>query len=517
MRLLLINPEFPESFWSFSWALDRIMPEKRALTTPLGLATLAALCPADWNITIVDENVEPIDWDFEADIVGVCGMGVQFLRQREILSKFRERGCYVVAGGSFASLCPRDYADVADTVISGEAEFIWPQFCADFETGTQRKLYTETEEVDLSLSPIPRNDLIHTKLYHYVGMQFSRGCPFLCEFCDIIVMFGRKPRTKTLQQVERELDSLRMLGVRNVFFVDDNLIGHIPKCKKLLTFLADYQQRHSYRFTFGTEASMNLASDRDLLPLMRGANFEWVFIGIESPSQEALLETRKEQNTRKDMLESIQTIYGHGLDVFAAFIVGFDADDQSIFQRQYQFIVNSGIVLAAVGLLMAIPATPLYTRMTKENRLRPVDEFRTIRNQFATTNIIPLQMTFEEMISGFRDLQSKLVEEQTIYRRITNKFTYLRNASIPFDSANGELKRYIYRFILHGLLPGGPLRWFYFVRSLISAWKNSIKPSIVFMNWIYAISFKHFCLTKILPESERNAKVRFNSASNIAS
>ncbi len=505
MKLLLINPKFPESFWSFSWALSRIVRDKKALTTPLGLATLAALCPEHWQITILDENVEIIDWEFDADLVGVCGMGVKFLRQQEILIEFRKRGRYVVAGGSYASLCPDDYSDLADTVIAGEAERIWPEFCADFEMGTAQSIYRETGEVDLACSPVPRYDLIKTDLYYYTGMQFSRGCPFLCEFCDIIVMFGRKPRTKPLQQIERELDSLRTLGVTNVFFVDDNLIGHLPKCKELLTFLTEYQNRHNYRFTFGTEASMNLTGERNLLPMMREAGFEWVFIGIESPSREALLETKKEQNTRKDLIESIQSIYSHGLDVFAAFIVGFDSDNENIFERQYNFIVESGIVLSAVGLLMAIPSTPLYHRLERENRLRPADEFRTIRNQFGTTNLVPLQMTFEELIAGFQRLQARLVEEETIYRRISNKFRSFRNGTVPFRLSRGDILRYAWRFIVHALLSGGINRSYYFARSLFDAWKNSVKIPIVLVNWTYAVSFKEFCVTQLFPESQKNA------------
>ena len=487
--------------------LQTIITDKCTLTTPLGLATVAALTPSDWQITIVDENVEPIDWNFKADIVGVCGMGVQYLRQREILQQFRERGYYVVAGGSYASLCPNDYEDVADTVICGEAEWIWPQFCKDFENGTQRSLYRETGEVDLADSPVPRYDLIKTDAYYYIGLQFSRGCPFRCEFCDIIVMFGRKPRTKTLQQVQRELDSLRALGIKNVFFVDDNLIGHLPKCKQLLAFLAEYQETNNYRFTFGTEASLNLSADPNLMSSMRRANFEWVFIGLESPSEEALHETKKEQNTRRNMLESVRTIYSYGIDVFAAFIVGFDADDESIFERQYQFIVDSGIVLAAVGLLMAIPSTPLHARLTMENRLRPVDEFRTIRNQFATTNIIPAQMTFEQLISGFRVLQQRLIQEETIHKRIANKFRFLRNPPVPFQLSLNEILKYAFRFVVYGLLPGGPRRWFYFLKSLLAAWKYSIPFPIVLANWAYALSFQKFCLEHVVNRDDAESKI----------
>lgn len=499
MKLLLINPGFPESFWSFSWAFERIAGTKTALTTPLGLATVAALCPSDWDVTILDENIEPIDWDIEADIVGVCGMAVQFQRQKEILNGFRRKGRYVVAGGAYASLCPEEYSDLVDTVISGEAEYIWPQFCSDFETGTPGKLYRQTGDVNLEDSPIPRFDLIKLDQYFNVGLQFSRGCPFLCEFCDIIVMFGRKPRTKNLDQIEQELDSLRSLGISNLFFVDDNFIGHLPRCKKLLEFLSEYQKKHNYRFIFGTEASINMAADRNLLKLMRGANFEWVFIGVESPSREALLETKKTQNIREDLLTSLRTIYSFGLDIYAGFIVGFDADDKTIFDRHFRFIVESGIVLAAVGLLTAISKTPLFERLQQANRLKSTTPFQMIRNNFTATNLIPLRMTYDEMIEGFRDLQARLSQEKTIYQRISNKFLFLRNAPVPYHLSRKEIIRRSLRFLVYGLLPGGPKRWYYFVRSLLAAWNNSIEIPVVLFNWTYALSFRQFLLKEILP------------------
>ncbi len=480
-----------------SWVLDQITRDKKALTTPLGLCTVAALCPANWDIAIIDENIEPIDSEVEADIVGVCGMAVQFLRQKEILSHFRRKGRYVVAGGSYASLCPEEYADLADTVISGEAEYIWPQFCTDFEKGTPKKLYQQAGEVDLTHSPVPCYDLVKTSLYCTVGLQFSRGCPFLCEFCDIIVTFGRKPRTKSLDQVERELDSLRALGISHVFFVDDNFIGHLPHCKMLLAFLAEYQKKHDYRFTFGTEASINMAADRRLLESFREANFQWVFIGIETPNQEALIETKKIQNTREDLLKSIGTIYSFGLDIYAGFIVGFDADDQTIFDRQFRFIVESGIIVSTVGLLTAIPKTPLFRRLQKANRLRSTTQFHRIRNNFAATNLIPLKMTYDEMIDGFLNLQARLSEEKTIYQRISNKFRSLLNSSTTSNLPPGKIFLYSWRFLIYGLLPGGYKRWYYFLGSLFLAFRHSVGFPIVIMNWIYALSYRQFCLEEI--------------------
>lgn len=488
-KLLLINPKFPESFWSFSWALDKITTDKKTVNSPLGLATLAGLTPEGWEITIVDENVESIDWGAEADLVGVCGMGVQVPRQKEILAHFRRRGRYVVAGGSYASLCPEDYAGLADTVVSGEAEYIWPQFCADFAAGQPQALYRETGEVDLTVSPTPRYDLIKTDLYQKVSLQFSRGCPFRCEFCDIIVMFGRKPRTKTMEQVERELDLLRGRGVTSVFFVDDNLIGHIHKAKELLAFLANYQKRHGYRFSFGTEASINMADDRELMELFRAANFEWVFIGIETPNEESLKETLKKQNLRSDLLTSVRTVYDYGLDIFAGFIVGFDNDDKTIFDRQYNFIVSSGIVVSMVGLLSALPKTPLHERLHKAGRLRLQEATDNTR---PSTNVIPLQMTYEEMVAGYEDLQRRLTSDRAIDQRIRNKLRHLKN---PLTSPHLSLRQkisYVVGLLIHGILPGGPRRIAYFLRSCLPALRHPKTFTVIVTDWIAALSLKSY-------------------------
>src|SRR6266496_2323728 len=306
MRLLLINPRFPESFWSFRWAADEILPGKRAINPPLGLATLAALCPPDWEVEIVDENIESIPLAPEADLIGICGMGVQFPRQRELLQYYRTKGYFTVAGGSYASLCPERYEALADAVICGEAEYIWKDFCRDVQAGVSRALYRETGVVSLADSPTPRFDLLKLDKYTTVTLQFSRGCPFRCDFCDIIVMFGRKPRWKSVDQVARELDQLRERGVRSVFFVDDNLIGNKKAAKELLKFLSDYQAKHDYRFAFGSEASLNLAGDAELLRLFRAASFTWLFIGIESADPESLKEAKKSQNLHEDILTSVR-------------------------------------------------------------------------------------------------------------------------------------------------------------------------------------------------------------------
>ncbi|MCC7548313.1 MAG: B12-binding domain-containing radical SAM protein [Burkholderiales bacterium] len=487
MRLLLINPRFPESFWSFRFAMDRIVPGKRTLNPPLGLATLAALCPPHWEVTIVDENVESIPLDPQADLIGVCGMGVQFPRQRELLGYYRARGYRVVAGGSYASLCPEKYAALADTTVAGEAEYIWPAFCRDVENGTAQPLYRETGTVALTDSPTPRFDLLKLHLYNTASMQFSRGCPYMCDFCDIIVMFGRRPRTKDVEQIGRELDALRAQGARQVFFVDDNLIGNRAVAKTLLRFLAQYQARHRYRFSFGTEASLNLAQDEELLTLMRGANFGWVFIGIETPDEAALKLTRKTQNMSTDILGALRRIYAHGIDVLAGFIVGFDTDTLETFERQRSFILESGIQAAMVGLLTALPRTPLYERLQREGRL--IERADDTDNTRPGTNIVPRNMDYDAMVEAYQDLYRSLLTDAGIARRIRSKMRWMHAPVYRGEYSPAQRLSILARLLVRGILPGGPSRWLAFLSTLPRSPRQI--PSVV-SDWITGLSMREY-------------------------
>lgn len=501
MKLLLINPRFPESFWSFKWAVENVMPSRvRTINPPLGLATLAALSPSGWEVEIVDENIESIPLETDADIIGICGMGVQFRRQKELLNFYRSRGHFVIAGGSYASLCPEFYENIADTVIAGEAEYIWPRFCADFENGSHKKLYQETEEVSLEDSPTPRFDLLKIDKYQAVSLQFSRGCPYRCEFCDIIVMFGRKPRVKSNEQVGRELDELRKLGVTNVFFVDDNLIGNKPVAKKLMSYLAGYQREHNYEFLFGTEASLNLAQDDELLSLFTEANFGWVFIGIESPDEESLKETLKFQNTRSDILTSIRHIYSYGIEVLAGFIIGFDNDTMKTFDLQYNFIQNSGIQAAMIGLLTAVPKTPLYERLEKEGRLKK--ESDGTDNTKLGTNLIPKQMDYDEMVEGYRKLYYKLLDDRTIAERIINKNRYLRAPIFKSTYSTRDQLRSLVMFIKNGIMPGGVSRTYHFLRSMPLSRPSQI-PMLI-QDWSVGLAMRDYIDRHFIREVDMN-------------
>lgn len=488
MKLLLINPKFPESFWSFKWAVDTILPNKRTLNPPLGLATLAGLCPEDWEVEIVDENIESIPLQPDADIIGVCGMGVQFKRQQELLHFYRSQGYFVVAGGSYASLCPELYESHAHSIVAGEAEYIWPEFCQDFKKGTPKKLYEETGVVELTDSPTPRFDLLKLDQYQAISLQFSRGCPYRCEFCDIIIMFGRKPRTKSMEQVGKELDELRKYHVRNVFFVDDNLIGNKHLAKELLQFLRDYQKEHNYRFHFGTEATINMAHDEELLELFREANFEWVFIGIESPDEASLKETKKYQNTRRDILNSVRKIYSYGIEILAGFIIGFDNDTLATFDLQYNFVMESGIQAAMIGLLTAAPKTPLYERLEKEGRLLPYTN--NIDNTKLSTNVIPKQMSYEEMVEGYRKLHFRLLENRNIANRIKNKIKYLTHPNYTGDFPIWQQIKILIKFIRHGILPGGISRIYHFFRTLPLTRPRLIP--LVLQDWVVGLSMRDY-------------------------
>jgi radical SAM superfamily enzyme YgiQ (UPF0313 family) len=486
LRLLLINPAQPESFWSFRWALERVLDGKRALNPPLGLATLAALCPPHWQVTIVDENVEPLPLQPQADLIGIGGMGVQSPRGKQLLRYYREAGYKVVAGGSYASLCPEEYLDLADSVIAGEAEYTWPRFCADFESGSFEKLYRETGNVELEDSPTPRFDLLKLERYATATIQLSRGCPFRCDFCDIIVMFGRQPRTKSTEQIGRELDRLRACNVRSVFFVDDNLIGNKKLAKQLLRYLENYQQRHGYAFRFGTEASVNLAEDEELLRLFRAANFHWVFIGIESPDEASLRETNKTQNLKHDLLGAIHKIYRYGIDVLAGFIVGFDNDTLETFEKQRRFITRSGIQVAMVGLLTALPRTPLYERLQREGRL--IEETEHGDNTKLGTNFLPKRMHYDDMVRHYRSLYQRLFSDGGIAQRIRNKVRHFRPHSAEEYSLPERLR--ILRRLVRAVCAGGPTRIYYFFSTLALA-RPRIWPQIL-LDWTAGISMHDY-------------------------
>jgi radical SAM superfamily enzyme YgiQ (UPF0313 family) len=433
-HIVLINPRFETSYWGIEHSLPIF--RKRA-NMPVGcLPLLAALTPAEHTIELIDECVEPLDYDriAKADIVGVTGMIVQRARMREIIGELKQRGAFVVVGGPWITVNETYFGDLPDAIFVGEAEQTWPQFLEEWKRGRHQYRYEQADRTDMSAVPTPRFDLLKTDRYMFGCLQFSRGCPFQCEFCDIIVTFGRRPRVKTEKQVLAELDHLYETGVREVFVVDDNLIGNKRVVKELLKAVIDWQVRHDYALSLFTEASLDLSEDPELLQLMIDANFLAVFVGVESPSEESLRETKKLQNVRKGatLLDRIHTIQNAGLDVWCGMIVGFDHDDERIFDRQYEFLVAARVTQSSVGMLHAIPKTPLHARLAREGRLDHSD------NPECGTNVLPLKMTREQLRAGYTRVMGELVEPVSFFDRLDALYV---KARIPYAPARVRFRR----------------------------------------------------------------------------
>jgi radical SAM superfamily enzyme YgiQ (UPF0313 family) len=412
MKICLIAPRNPESFWTF----DRILPSlnKKCVFPNLSLPTVAGITPREHDVILMDENVEPVDLDVDADIIGLTGYVIHKKRIFELAAEFRRRGKFVVAGGPLASLCPEELRDKVDVVFVDEAEYTWPQFLKDYEAGQWHAEYRQDEKPSMHDSPLPRFDLLKIDEYRTMTIQFTRGCPFTCEFCDIIVMYGRRPRAKTVDQVMAEVREIHRLGATNIFVVDDNFIGNKKDAKHLLTAIIEWQKANGYPMEFMTEVSLNVSQDDELLSLMRQANFTTIFIGIESPRPASLKETTKNQNLRGNLLESVHKIQKAGLEVMAGMIVGFDNDDAAIFEEQFRFIQDARIPVSMTGLLNALPKTPLYKRLKDAGRL--VAE--SVGDQFVFTNIVPKAMSSAELNEGYKRLLQRLYSHRNYRRRV---------------------------------------------------------------------------------------------------
>jgi radical SAM superfamily enzyme YgiQ (UPF0313 family) len=419
MRILLVYPEFPDTFWSFKHALKFV--HKKAGAPPLGLLTVAAMLPSGWEKRLVDLNVtgltdEDLAW---ADAVFVSAMIVQRESARAVIHRSKSAGVKVVAGGPLFTMEYDHFPDV-DHFVLNEAEATLAPFLSDLEQGRARRVYTSTEYPDIHQTPAPLWELANLKYYDTVSIQFSRGCPFNCDFCNVTALLGHLPRTKTAAQIIAELDGLYALGWRkSIFFVDDNFIGNKKHIKtEVLPALIEWRKGKP-GMPFSTEASINLADDPELMRLMVEAGFDTVFVGIETPNEDSLAECSKTQNKGRDLVESVKRLQRAGLQVQGGFIVGFDNDSASIFQQQIDFIQKSGIVTAMVGLLQAPAGTRLYERMQKEGRL--VNEFSG-DNVDGSTNIIP-KMGMEPLREGYHKILSQIYAPKFYYERV---LTFLR-------------------------------------------------------------------------------------------
>jgi radical SAM superfamily enzyme YgiQ (UPF0313 family) len=465
MKVLLINPEFPDTYWSFRHALP--FEGKRCAFPPLGLLTVSALLPASWERRLIDLNIEKlrssdIEW---ADMVMATAMLVQKDSLREVVRRCKAKGKRVVLGGPYVSTTVEELPE-ADHIFIGESETTVPQFVEDLASGDAKRTYKAAERPPLSATPMAHFHLANLKRYSAMSVQYSRGCPFSCEFCDIIEIYGRIPRTKSNQQILAEFDALKQLGWRGtVFMVDDNFIGNKKNVRQLLPELAKWQRTNGFPFALTTEASVNLADDKPLLASMREAGFNRVFLGIETPAEESLKEAQKSQN-RGDLLSSVKKIQSYGMEVMAGFIVGFDNDPEDIFERQIRFIRESAIPLAMVGILTALPDTQLWRRLKNEGRLLS-EASGNVTN--CSINFVP-KMDPAFLVHGYKTIMRTIYSPREYYQRtldsmkrtahqlsvpghyqLINGFASLTRILLKLGVLDRERKEF-WRFLSHALL-----------------------------------------------------------------
>ncbi|MCP4724882.1 MAG: B12-binding domain-containing radical SAM protein [bacterium] len=415
MKVLLVYPLYPQTFWSFSYALRFI--GKKAAIPPMGLLTVAALLPREWELKLVDLNVtvlkdEDILW---SDMVFISAMNIQKRSVDRIITKCKELDRKIVAGGPLFTSEKENFPEV-DHLVLNEAEITLPRFIDDIENGNPQKVYQADDWADVTESPIPRWDLIKFKHYVTMCIQFSRGCPYDCEFCDITVLYGRKPRVKTAENIIEELDVLYKKGWRdNVFFVDDNFVGNKKRIKTvLLPEMIKWMKKKKHPFTFQTQATINMADDDNLLDLMVNAGFNTVFVGIETPDELSLKECGKRHNVGRDLITNVKKLQNAGLQIQGGFIIGFDSDKKDIFTRVSEFINESGIVTSMVGLLNALPGTKLYNRLKEENRLS--DDTSGDNTDFSM-NFLP-KMDLQVLTEGYRRVIREIYKPDVYYKRV---------------------------------------------------------------------------------------------------
>lgn len=486
VHVLLLYPRFPDTFWSMRHALCFV--RKQSAMPPLGLLTVAAMLPKDWSLRLVDTNVaslrkEDLDW---ADLAMVSAMAVQRDSARQLIARCRAAGLTTVAGGPLFTSEPDAFPEV-DHLVLNEGELTVPPFIDDFLHGRAHRVYASTGFADLCQTPTPRWDLLDMRQYATMELQYSRGCPFNCDFCNVTAMFGRTPRVKPAAQIVAELESLRNAGWRgSVFFVDDNLIGNRKAARTdLLPALAQWQRRFGRRgCSLSTQATITIADDPALLKLLADAGFDTVFVGIETPSTQGLAECGKVQNQGRDMLRDVKQVQRFGIQVQGGFIVGFDSDDGSIFQRQIDFIQRSGIVTAMVGLLQALPGTVLYERMRAAGRLLS-DDSGTGNNVDGTTNILPL-LGLDAIRAGYQRVLRAIYAPRPYYRRLR---TFLRDYRRP--AVRGHLDRirfhaFLRSLVMLGIVGRERLQYWYLL-----AWTLLRRPRLLPYAVTLAISGHH--------------------------
>lgn len=455
MNVLLVYPEFPDTFWSFKHALRFI--NKKASTPPLGLATIAAMLPVDWKKRLIDLNVDTLhEKDLEwADMVMISAMVVQRDSVMKLISRVHRTGKKIIAGGPLFTSEPEQFFMI-DHLVLNEAEITLPRFLEDFAGGDPQHIYQTSDFPDITTTPVPNWELVNIRKYDSLSIQFSRGCPFNCDFCNITTLLGHRPRTKTAQQIIAELDRIYELGWRrNIFFVDDNFIGNKRILKEsILPALIEWR-KGKIGCRFITEASINLADDPELMDLMTRAGFVSVFVGIETPDETSLEECHKLQNKNRNLIDSVKCMQHSGLQVMGGFIVGFDSDTASIFQRQVDFIQNSGIVTAMVGLLQAPIGTDLFRRLEKEGR---VVNNMSGDNADGETNIIP-KMDMSELKHGYHYILQEIYSPRPFYQRVKTFLTEYRPVNLPAKLEIHEVLAFFRSIYWLGIRDSGRLEY----------------------------------------------------------
>jgi len=480
-KILLIQPKSAETFWKLTGVVKHL---QKSLIPPLSLATIAALTPPSYSVSIMDEELDPIDFDTPCDLVGITGFTNHSGRMFEIAEQFRRRGILTVAGGSFVTAHSRECAGAFDVLICGESEKIWPQFLADWETGSHQSYYMENEKPDLAHSPAPRWDLLDLNRYVLSSVQTSRGCPFDCEFCDVVALFGHRMRYKPIEHIIAEIRVLERTSINSIFFADDNFIGDKRYARNLLKRIIEFNQTLEKPLRFVTQLTLNISQDEELLDLLKQANFFAVFIGIETPKRESLVETNKRSNLFMDMREAIRQIQSRGIYIISGLMVGFDSDDLDTFALQKEFLIQTGLCAPMPATLKAPKGTKLWDRMEKENRLieKSNETFADYEVNFFPKNMTPLELEenylslfqevygFKHFLMGLNTIIQNLDPEQIAHPSPLS----MKNRARSRRQQLLELQLVIYYFVISG---GAPRRAFFF-----SALRLSIKRGLAGLN-----------------------------------
>ncbi len=477
-KILLINPRTPDTFWNFKHILKFI--SRKAVYPPLGLLTIASLLPSDWEKKLIDLKItelsdSEIEW---ADLILISAMMIQKESANEIINRCHKIGKIILAGGPLFSVQPEKFSKVNHLFV-GEAEETLTEFIDDYKNGVAKKIYEAADFPDLKKTPIPMWNLINFKDYVTMTLQFSRGCPFDCEFCGVIAMNGRKTRVKSSGQFISELESLYVTGWRGtIFIVDDNFIGNKKEVKFLLNEIIDWQKTRRFPYKFLTQASVNLGADEELMRLMSEANFFKVFLGLETPSESSLEECNKIQNLKGDIPVYIKNIQNHGMQVMGGFVIGFDNDDSNIFGLQKKFIENTGVVTAMVGILTALPGTRLYQRLKEEGRL--TGDSSGANTEVSGLNFIPKNMSREELVNGYKKLIKCLYSDESFYKRIENFLSSYRPTVKSGRISSVDIKALFCCLVIIGFSSS----FFYFWGNLLKTMIKKTKSVPVFIELV---------------------------------